>query len=182
MKLNELLRESQFSGLTDLQAATLINQQKTVKLSDAESFYTWRGLSFKFPELIPVLKGQLLKNIETSKAAEDWNTVGFLEDLMRGLDLGILFNSDLVQAGIDKLVQLNIISSNTANQIKALGVKTTSLADIHKLGTVGDSAVATARQQNATIAWFEGKHPQIIEQLYDGTITTKQQVINLLNS
>ncbi len=181
MKLNELLRESQFNGLTDLQCATLINQKKNIKLSDAESLYTWRGLSLKFPELVPVLKGQILKNIDLAKAGNQWDVVGFLEDLMRGLDLGILFNNDLVQLGVDKLVQLNIISTNTANNIKALGIKSASLADIHQLGVVGDTAVATARQQNTTIAWFEGKHPQIIEQLYDGTITTKQQVINLLN-
>lgn len=181
MKLRDLLRESQFNSLTDAQAATLINQKNAVKLGDKESMHTWSTLSLLFPNLVPVTKGKILQKIDEAKLANDYATVGFLDDIMNQLSTGVYFNNDLVLAGIENLRLLGIITQTESDNLKALGVVQKSLADIHELGTVTSTQVANARTHNVTIDWWVGRQDLVLDQLNAGTITTKTQVRNIVN-
>lgn len=178
MKLNDLLRESDYTSLTDAQAATKINTPVNVKLTNAT--YTWTGLRNVFGDVIGTVRGNLMGAIELAKAGNDWATVGNLEDIITQLSIGVDFSLDQTQTQVDALVTAGVLTSAQGVAFKALGVKQESPAQKYSLSGVDSTAVATARTLNSTIDWFNGKTELIYEKLYNAEITTQQDVIDLL--
>lgn len=140
MSLQALLKESRFTGLSDAEAAELLNTPSVEKRRTSDVGY--RGIVKNHGGT--TFATTILGKLEAAGAVNPLLKATYFAMCGDGID----FSSDETQEQLTALQQAGVFTNEEATQLKAIGRWLVSEASEDGLGTVTEQQVAAARAQN----------------------------------
>lgn len=140
MSLQTLLLDNRFNGLTDADAAGLLNIPSVEKRHSSEVGF--RGIVISHGAKFAAT---ILGKLDAAGASNPLLKATYNAMCNAGID----FSSDATQSQLTVLQQAGVFTSEEATQLKAIGRWQVSEASENNLGTVTEQQVSAARAQNA---------------------------------